>query len=351
MSDENPQDPPPPRPPRAPIPPLPPRTGAPAPLSTDPLVAFLQRRLESLEQDLNDERERAQAAQNLMQQQQALRGEVDEQLKALSEQLRREKNEKENLETRSHDQGRIDALEKRLDEMHQTWAAILKDSLGPKSSQAKDEALARLEQENRELAKALGERSEALRRYVMERRQVEESMGQSLMTLHGELSAEREKTRAAPRRISDLEHEAASLKDRLEDAQAALARQQEREATLLAERDQRIALLVSERDALSKSLLAEAGKLRSQLDERRTSEEKLTQRINEEMINRLAVAELRGQIATLSEHMARALQEKDAALKLSESWRTEREQLLAALQKKEEMLAMLSTTFQGMLQK
>lgn len=405
MNGDNPDEPRPPRPPRETVPPLPPPVPA-----GDPLTAFLQRRLESLEQDLNDERERAHSAQSLLAQQENMRSEVDAQLKAISDQIRREKAERENLETRSHDQGRIDALEKRLDEMHQTWASILKESLGRKDAvgektalletferqshemrqasmreqlaqqahfnaqiaellsrldalkedrvgsaaladelktlilkslpQSKGEIIARLEAENKELLKAVHERGEALRQYAAERRQVEESMGKSLMALNGELSAEREKARSVPRLTAELEHEAAALKDRLSDAFAALTRQ-----------EQRIASLVAERDELSKSLIDEAGRLRQQIDERRASEERLTHRINEEMSNRLAVAELRSQIATLTEHMAKALQEKDAALKMGEGWRGEREQLLSALRKKEEMLAMLSTTFQGMLKK
>ena len=58
-------------------------------------------------------------------------------------------------------------------------------------------------------------------------------------------------------------------------------------------------------------------------------------------------ADLRGQVATLSAHMTRALQDKATQA----SWDQERQELLATLKKKEEMIAMLSNTFQNLIKK
>ena len=61
---------------------------------------FFQRRLESLERELAVERERAVTAQNAIQYQEKLRSEVEAHLKSLTEQLRREKAERDNEETK-----------------------------------------------------------------------------------------------------------------------------------------------------------------------------------------------------------------------------------------------------------
>jgi hypothetical protein len=127
----------PPEPPRS-LPPAPPpasllRKDVPhVPLT--PVMDFLSRRMEQLEKDLELERQRAGAAQSLLAQQEALRTQVEQQLKGMSESLRREKAEKENEETKQHARGRIDALEARLGEMHQSWVTLLKDAMTQRES-------------------------------------------------------------------------------------------------------------------------------------------------------------------------------------------------------------------------
>lgn len=130
-------------PPPRPVPPAPPRpewlrpAAAPAPApssSAAPMLDFFSRRVEALEKDLALERERALTAQNLLAQQDALRSEVDGHLKALTDQLRREKAERDGDAAKSHAQGRVDALEKRLDEMHGTFAALLKDAVAKRDA-------------------------------------------------------------------------------------------------------------------------------------------------------------------------------------------------------------------------
>jgi hypothetical protein len=122
------------RPPQPPsIPPAPPPAAMLKPniphVPLTPMMDFMSRRLESLEKDLAVERERANAAASLLQQQETLRSQVEDQLKGMSENLRREKAERDGAENQQHSRGRIDALEKRLDEMHQSWVTLLRDAM------------------------------------------------------------------------------------------------------------------------------------------------------------------------------------------------------------------------------
>lgn len=130
-----------PEPDDAPIPPAPPRSIPPAPPPAElvrpsvphvpltPMMDFFARRLEALERELEIEKEKARAAQSQIEQQETLRGDVETNLKAINDQLRREKAEREAEEAKSHARGRIDVLEKRLDEMHQSWVSLLKDAV------------------------------------------------------------------------------------------------------------------------------------------------------------------------------------------------------------------------------
>ncbi|MBI5631157.1 MAG: hypothetical protein HY921_09775 [Elusimicrobia bacterium] len=141
-----------PAPPRS-QPPLPPPAELISPqppyVPLTPMMSFLERRLEALEGELAVERERAQSAQNLLKQQDAIRQEVETHLKSLTDQLRREKLERESEETKAHARGRVDALERRLDEMHQSWLSLIKESLSQREaqSQAASAAQATLAQE------------------------------------------------------------------------------------------------------------------------------------------------------------------------------------------------------------
>ncbi|PIR15227.1 MAG: hypothetical protein COV48_15525, partial [Elusimicrobia bacterium CG11_big_fil_rev_8_21_14_0_20_64_6] len=64
-----------------------------------------------------------------------------------------------------------------------------------------------------------------------------------------------------------------------------------------------------------------------------------------------STSDLRAKVATLSEHMARALQERDAIVARFADWERERQRLLDALKQKDGMVAMLSTAFQSSLKK
>ncbi|MBI3551400.1 MAG: hypothetical protein HY077_02680 [Elusimicrobia bacterium] len=139
LDPENPQNPP------APPVSLPP-SGPPAELlrggvphvPLTPMMDFFSRRLEALERELSVEREKARSAQSQILQQEALRGDVEGHLKAMTEQLRREKAEREAEDMKSHARGRIDALEKRLDEMHQSWVTLLKEAVTSRETGTKD---------------------------------------------------------------------------------------------------------------------------------------------------------------------------------------------------------------------
>jgi uncharacterized coiled-coil DUF342 family protein len=529
MSDAQPDREPSSRPAPPPVPPVPPplellRPAVPhVPLT--PMMDFFQRRLESLERELNAERQRAQAAQNLLGQQDAMRSEVESSLKSMHDQLRREKAEKETESEKSHSRGRIDALEKRLDEMHQTWAALLKDAVGQRDGQereavaaqaavgrevgavadglrdlkaqveawrsevstlpqsgatlgqlardlpererrlltqiqdrltafaaevtdrlasseqrhsqeserqdarlaelgreraalqrqwdeanhavrqeflqeriareqtlagniaevcqrldavaagetkaeaaalqlkeevarihslintppkAKDEMIAELEREKADLIKSLKDRSDLLARHMAERREVENTMGAGLLELNTKLDGERDLGRELKGRVAELELQAKSDADRAERATA--------------DRDRIGAMLAAERDSLARSLVAEAEKVRQQVETRSQSEaawlarhQELQKRLDTELAHasQLAatVAELRAQAATLSEHMTKALQDKDAVVNRFGAWSQEREKLLQTIREKDEMISMLSSTFQGLIKK
>lgn len=521
----------PPAPPKH-IPPLPPppellRPATPhVPLT--PMMDFFQRRLEAMERELALERERARAAEGRLQQKESLSGEVEGQLKSMAEQLKREKTERESEEVKSHARGRIDALEKRLDEMHQSFVALLRDAIAKQSGaadaqkdlshgqaamgegvsalktafaeladkvalwraesqgmagllpelralaaalpdsarrfegqlaqmlaqfqaeqrdraaawerrqelerergeerlrafaqekaalersaqerdhetrqalmdeavrreaavakrlealdarfeaflkaherdsaetrsqlaaaaaavaarpHAKDAIIAGIEREKQDLMRALHERSLALEKYTAERREVEKTLGESLSRLHLELDEERRGREALRAGAGEAALEAARLKDELASARRQTQDQAERAQALAAERD-----------ALAKALMAEAERVRAQIEDKSRAQGEwetrfleLQKRVQDELESRArqetALAETHARIATLSEHLARALREKDAVESRFADWERDRQKLLSMVKEKDEMISMLNATFQGMLKK
>jgi chromosome segregation ATPase len=473
-------------------------------------MEYLRRRMEAMERELLSERERARGAENLLKQQELLRAEVESHLKALSEQMRQQKAVQDLEESKQSSQGRVAALEQRLDEMHKTWASLLKESVsgggGPGGSQvcdalaalqvevaglrkciqsapdllssdigelrslvsalartrsedealkreqvremiaafgdsmglrlreigerlreeicahqerleeadkerralaltieeqrqsdalerrkdkessqerldsrllglesslrdlqqgqaassgaahelrelaqsihsiltlpekAKDEILAGLEAEKRDLMAALRERTEACRAASEERRNAERKLEESLDESLRHLEAERSEHRKTRERAADLERTVSGMKAESE----------------------RLSRVEAERDELLASLAEESERLRSQISDRRKSEEGWEARLIEERSacqaereKRLqaegAAADLRGQTAALGEHISRLLREGEAAESRASGWQKEREELLSQLRKKEEMVAMLSSTFRNLL--
>lgn len=105
------------------------------------LTDFFRHRLELMEIELSKERERARQSDNLLRQQGIFRDEADKQLKMILEQLKAEKAQREREQEKSHDQGRIEALEKRLDEMHQSWMNLLKENIAKRDSGSEQSAV------------------------------------------------------------------------------------------------------------------------------------------------------------------------------------------------------------------
>ncbi len=509
--------------------PLPPSSAPPQPPSAEetqasapspglhPVLDFFQSQVEALQRQLDAERAKARAAEGALAQQEALRSEVESALKGLTEQLRREKAERESDETKSHARGRIDALETRLDQMHQTWAGLLQGAIARREgagederpsahaaelagalaelkarlegglgglqarveelggaaarqareaqaeaareaasltnsldgvglqverqlgerfaflaaelherlsriekareadasrwdelraelrhdrahrerqlgehgahlsraldelharheaaaaeaaavkselarvlqilttpAQAKDHVIAEIEGEKQDLIRALKERSRTFEKYIADRRHVEKTLGESLLSLHAQLDAEREKARLAESARAELAFLLKSLEDRLSLAL--------REAE---EKDRAHAALAAQRDELAGALVTEAEKVRAQLAARSAAErawnerdlelrERLSAESKKASEHAVSASELRAQLATLSEHMAKALQEKDAIVNRYAAWDKERTQLLKTIRDKDDMIAMISSTFQNLLKK
>ena len=216
---------------------------------------------------------------------------------------------------------------------------------------AKDEVIVELEAEKAELLKAMRERHEQLRAVLDERREIEKTMGDSLVALSVELEKERARTRAADARTEAAKGGTETLGSRIADLERSLA-----------ERDARALSLGAERDELTRSLVHEAEKVRVAISERTAAEERWHQRLLDLQRNveeetaragqeSASTNDLRAKVATLSEHMARALQERDSVVARFADWERERQRLLDALRQKDGMVAMLSSAFQGSLKK
>ena len=118
------------------IPPAPPSAEMLAPRASHvpltPMMDFLQRRLGRWSASWPPSA--SACAPGMLTQQESMRGEVESNLKGLYDQIRMEKSDRESEEMKAHARGRVDALEKRLDEMHQTWANLLKEAITNRDS-------------------------------------------------------------------------------------------------------------------------------------------------------------------------------------------------------------------------
>ncbi|MBI4679413.1 MAG: hypothetical protein HY748_17700 [Elusimicrobia bacterium] len=228
---------------------------------------------------------------------------------------------------------------------------VLGQALSRAEPKAKDAVMAELEHENADLRGMLSERIEALRRYTEERKRIEASMGESLLALNRELSQEKARGLEAGRRMMEKDLEITSLKDRLDMA-----------SKTVEERETRFACLAVERDEIARAMAAEAGRLRDAIEARRVSDETWAKKVAEmekkldeaaDISQREAASrrDLASQAAVLSSHAAKALQERDAAVQGSASWQEERARLLEALRKKDDLISMLSASFQNILKK
>lgn len=253
------------------------------------------------------------------------------------------------VETVAEHRGLLEALNKRQDEgghavesLADQVAKVLDRLNQPQD--AKDQLVEHLEREKKDLMHALRERTEQLRKYSAERSEVEKSMGETMMQMTREAEVDRTKAQDMASRVSDLQ------------LQLDIARKD------LEQKAAYIAALEAQREELSKALALEAEKVRRQIAAQTQSDSTWSDRLaqaNEllaaERDARLrsdeAAADLRHQLQTLTDHITRTLQERDHIEAQSAGWRREREELLATLRKKDEMVAMLSSTFQNMLKK
>ncbi len=219
------------------------------------------------------------------------------------------------------------------------------------SPKAKDEIIAAAEAEKAQLLAELRQRHAEFQRHMSERAAIEKSLGESLARAACELDEARAKERAADAR-------AAELLGRVESA-AARAADLERS---LAERDERVRAALAERDELARALVDESERARAAAAGRREAQDRAAQ-VEEQWRRRLddaaarlaaaesAAADARAQLGALAGQSARALQERDAELARLSAWEKERAKLLEVLRKKDEMISLLSATFQGALKK
>jgi|GEM_PF-1743185 len=216
---------------------------------------------------------------------------------------------------------------------------------------AKDEIIATLEAEKAELMSELRERHESFRTFSETRRGVEKSLGDGLVKAAGELDEERVRTRAAEARASEYLGRLESLTARVADLERGVG-----------DRDERLRALAEERDELTRTLLAEIDRARRGHAERRDAEGASAER-ETDLVRRLddasarlgaseaSLAELRAQLAAVAAQSARHLQERDATIARFSEWDKERARLVETLRKKDEMISLLSATFQGALKK
>ena len=234
-------------------------------------------------------------------------------------------------------------------EMRESLDQVLRVLL--QTPKAKDEIIAELEAEKAELVAQARSRRDDLQRVLLEKRDIEKSMGDGLMNLTTELERERARTRAAEADSIRAQDGLKSLQDRVADLERSLS-----------ERDARMLSLGAERDELTRALVIEADKTRAAIAERTAADERwharsleLQRRVEDETARAsqeaAATGDLRAKIATMSEHMARALQERDAVVARFADWERERQRLLDALKQKDGMITMLSSAFQGSLRK
>jgi chromosome segregation ATPase len=270
----------------------------------------------------------------------------------------REEQFKDRVARESETARQVASLASRIEELavQQGTAAVREDlsrvlSILTATPKAKDSVITELEQEKRELAQLAHDRQEALRRFAEERRAVEKSMGDGLLELTGRIEEERSRTRIAEAGAAARLGELDSMKARAADLERAVA-----------DRDARAQQLAAERDELARALMAEADKVRRGFEERRAAGEEAEKRFVElkktllEEASRRASAEgaafdARGQMGALAEQTARSLQERDTTLARYSNWEKERQRLLDVIRKKDDMISLLSATFQGALKK
>lgn len=246
----------------------------------------------------------------------------------------------------------VGELRKRLEELtaHSTAAhvdlgKVLSVLLTP--PKAKDAIITELEKEKEELLRALRDRAETLQKSMAARQEVERTLGDSLQDAHSRLDAEREQTRQAERRAADAAAQVRELQDKLELA-----------ARAAADKDSRCESLIAERDALTRSLVEEAARVREAIEARSRQDEDWAKRLaalqasaEASMAARaqaeLVASELQSQLTVVSSQLAKTLQERQAG----QGWESEKQALIQRIREKDDMISMLTQSFQSALKK
>ncbi|MBI4423232.1 MAG: hypothetical protein HY554_05875 [Elusimicrobia bacterium] len=297
-------------------------------------VADLQRERAAIEQALQTQRQ--QNHQEFMKERLSLLSQFNEQSTKLQEALEKV------LGARDGEGAQLKTLKGLIERA---------ERMATEPKHAKDEILRELEEEKRELLNALKERTAQFQAFTTERRDVERSLGESLLKFQRELDEARARHVGLEGRTADLQMQVQAGEARL------LAARRESET-----KDERFAALAAERDELARALALEAEKVRESIQKLAGTDQGWAERVeqsgraaSEERQRRLQLegelADLRARMQTLADQLARALQEKDLVAHESTSWKQEREQLQAALRKKDDMVAMLSSTLKNLLKK
>lgn len=297
-------------------------------------LSRLDRERETLDETLQEQRRLAR--EEALQDRESIERQLQEQLEGM----------RRAVDGVAQGQGGLAGSAEQLKTLSESIHAIL-----TRPAKAKEEMLVELEGEKSDLLRALKERTEQLRAYTLERREVERSLGESLMDLNRQLDVERASHQETKSQISSHQLAADALRAEREMLQQQLSHQEDRWRKLAAERD-----------ALVLSLVSETEKVRRQIEGRMESdrawEAKLIEHqklLNDERDAKLkaeqAACDLRSQQQTITDHVTRVLREKEAVEKGFEAWQKEKEELLAALRKKDEMVGMLSSTFRNLLKK
>ncbi|TBR23959.1 hypothetical protein EPO15_05010, partial [bacterium] len=320
-----------------PVPPRPDRPRPPAPppaalikKEESPLLEYMRQRMEVIERELIKERERALASESMMKQQEALRGEVEGQLKKIGEQLRSEKATRDLSDENSAHKGRVEALERRLDDMHKTWADLLKDAFS-----RQEDARAQLIPEVRAFTDSMGALREDVRALGAGFHRLEEEAA-SQKALSREVSALRDDLPLSTKRREDEER---GLRDELRAHAARLGEQlverlagmDRRLAEELKAHESRLEAMARERAALEDALEEERTRSRSELAKERAALQAL---FNEQ------VAGLERSVAALADRQGAASDSLELLHSLSEKVHA----ILAQPQKaKDQMLQELET--------
>ncbi|MDE2314498.1 MAG: hypothetical protein KGL04_10055 [Elusimicrobia bacterium] len=332
----------PPKPPKS-LPPMPPAQdedsaspkNLPAPAAGGAGDLYLRKRLQKMEKDLAAAHQKAFAAEQIFKRQQAVKTEVESYLRNVTEQLKREKAEREAQEQKSHDQGRVDALERRLDEVHQSLLSVIRESFAANASSSKGAAAPSPSPVPDEFGRMLLTLSSEIDRL---RNGVEAWRGESKKALEGIPEQMRRREEESAKELGRI---AAGLNDRISAwervAQLEMERQRERLEEFARERAALARTWEEQNHAVRQEHLEESLRRQSDIESRIAAME---QKILEaQRSNAAALEEVRESADKISKAMAASPAGRDEIIAGLE---TEKLKLLDALKEKSQTLSRIS---------